>query len=193
MKRRTVFLAGTAAAAALLSAALPMSRVLVWNATASVPTGLYHIRRTASLQVGERVAIDPPPRLRAYLAKCGYLPSGVPLLKEIAALPGDKVCRKGRIITINHELAGEARTRDSRGWPLPDWQGCHTIAADALFVMNRKARDSFDGRYFGPLPRAQLIGRAIPVWTHEAGNGVYVWFARPSRSESANNNEETKP
>ena len=57
MKHRTIIIAGTSAAAALLSAALPLSRVLVWNATASVPTGLYHIRGKASLHVGERVAI----------------------------------------------------------------------------------------------------------------------------------------
>ena len=89
MKRRTILVAGTVAAAALLSAALPMSRILLWNETASVPTGLYHIRGTASLHVGERVAIDPPPGLRTYLAERGYLPSGVPLLKEVAALRGD--------------------------------------------------------------------------------------------------------
>ena len=69
MKRRTIVIAGMASAAALLSAALPLSRVLVWNATASVPTGLYHIRGNASLHVGERAAIDPPPQLRAYLVE----------------------------------------------------------------------------------------------------------------------------
>ncbi len=52
MKRRTVLIAGTVCAAALVSAVLPLSRVLIWNATASVPTGLYHIRGTAGLQVG---------------------------------------------------------------------------------------------------------------------------------------------
>ena len=82
MKRRTVFIAGIVCAAALLSAALPLARILIWNATASVPTGLYHIRGKAGLQVGERVAIDPPPRLRDYLATRGYLPTGIPLLKD---------------------------------------------------------------------------------------------------------------
>lgn len=193
MKRRTVLIAGTVASAALLSAALPVSRVLVWNATASVPTGLYHIRGTASLQVGERVAIDPPPHLRRFLAARGYLPDGVPLLKEIAALPGDTVCRQGRSITINGEAAGSAHVQDSRGRPLPGWSGCTVIAADELFVMNRRAPDSFDGRYFGPLPRARVIGRASPVWTDEAADGVHAWFARPTLSEPANPTEETQP
>lgn len=193
MTRRTVVLAGTVAAAALLSAALPVSRVLVWNTTASVPTGLYHLRGMASLHAGERVAIDPPPHLRRFLAARGYLPTGVPLLKEIAALPGDTVCRSGPFITINGVPTGEARSRDSRGRVLPEWQGCLIIAADEIFVMNRRAPDSFDGRYFGPLPRAQLIGRASPVWTDEAGDGAHVWFARPTISATASQNEETQP
>lgn len=191
MKRRTIIIAGTAAAAALFSAALPVSRVLVWNATASVPTGLYHIRGTASLHVGERVAIDPPPHLQRFLAARGYLPVGMPLLKEIAALPGDRVCRTGASITINGAPVGTARARDSRGRALPAWSGCRVIAADELFVMNRRAPDSFDGRYFGPLKRTQLIGRASPVWTDETGDGERVWFARPTLSQPAKPDKET--
>lgn len=193
MKRRTIVIAGMASAAALPSAVLPLSRVLVWNATASVPTGLYHIRGKASLHVGERVALDPPPKLRAYLAERGYLPSGVPLLKEVAALRGETVCRIGLVITINGEHAGLARALDSRARPLPDWHGCHTITADEIFVMNRRAPDSFDGRYFGPVARSQVIGRAGPVWTDEAGDGEHVWFARPHLNPIPANNQETTP
>ena len=129
MKRGTLLLAGCIAAATLLSAALPFSRVLVWTASASVPTGLYHIRGAGALRVGERVAIDPPPALRRYLAKRGYLPTGVPLLKEVAALRGDTVCRSGLAVTINGDPAGMARARDSRARPLPRWPPAAAPAA----------------------------------------------------------------
>lgn len=193
MKRGTVLVAGTAAAAALLSAAAPLSRVLVWNATASVPTGLYHIGDAARLHVGERVALDPPPGLRDYLAERGYLPAGVPLIKEVAALSGDTVCRHGLVVTINGLPAGSARARDRTGRVLPVWHGCRTIAAHELFVMNLRAPDSFDGRYFGPLARDRVIGRARPVWTDEAGNGVHVWFARLPEIPSLTVNEGDIP
>lgn len=193
MKRRTVILAGSVAAVTLVSAVLPLSRILIWNATESVPTGLYHIRGKASLNVGERVAIELPPNLRRYLAGRGYLPSGVPLLKEVAGLRGDTVCRHDLTITINGGEAGEARALDSRARPLPDWQGCHTIGADEIFVMNLRAPDSFDGRYFGPIGRDQLIGRASPVWTDEAGEGEHIWFARPRMNSIPANNQETTP
>lgn len=193
MKRCAVFIAGAAAAAALLSAARPLARILVWNVTASVPTGLYHIHRNAGLHVGERVAIDPPRRLRGLIAERGYLPSGVPLLKEVAALRGDTVCRSGLVITINGEQAGLARALDSRSRPLPGWQGCHTLTADDIFVLNRHAPDSFDGRYFGPIARRWVIGRASLVWTDEGGDGEYLWFARPHGNSTADNTEETTP
>ena len=176
-----------------MSAVLPLWRILIWNATESVPTGLYHIRGTASLHVGERVAIDPPRSLRRYLAERGYLPSGVPLLKEVAALRGDTVCRQGLTITINGEKAGEARALDSRARPLPDWQGCRTITADEIFVMNLRAPDSFDGRYFGPIVRVQVIGRASAVWTDEAGDGEHIWFARPHMNFTPASIQEITP
>ena len=177
MKRRIVLLAGCVTAATLATLAVPVSRYAVWNISASVPTGLYAIRRKASLHVGERVAIDPPPELRRLLAKRGYLPAGVPLLKRIAAVSGQRVCRFGHGVTIDGDFAGVARARDRLGRPLPVWFGCRMLRTGELFVMNPAASDSFDGRYFGMLRVADVIGRATPVWTDEAGDGRHVWFA----------------
>jgi len=177
MKRRTVFLAGMVAAATLTSTAFPLARLFVWNATASVPVGLYAIGAQTGLQRGDRVAIEPASRLQRYLASRGYLPAGVPLIKEVAAFGGDTVCRHDLLVTINGTAAGAARRLDSLGRELPVWEGCRTIAADELFVMNRRAPGSFDGRYFGPVARADVIGRARPVWTDEAGGGDYVLLA----------------
>ena len=71
MRRRTAFLAGMVAAATLASIAIPLSRLLVWNVTASVPVGLYSIGGKTGLQRGDRVAIDPAFRLQKYLASRG--------------------------------------------------------------------------------------------------------------------------
>ena len=37
--------------------------------------------------------------------------------------------------------------------------------------------DSLDGRYFGPIPASSVIGRALPLWTDEEGDGRFVWRA----------------
>jgi conjugative transfer signal peptidase TraF len=179
MIRRRFLLAGMVAVATLTTLAVPVTRYAVWNASASVPTGLYALRGKASLHVRERVAIDPPPELRRLLGERGYLPTGVPLIKRIAAVSGERVCRFGHRVTIDGDFAGIARARDRLGRPLPAWFGCLTLRIGELFVMNPAAPDSFDGRYFGVLRMANVIGRATPVWTDEAGDGDHVWFADP--------------
>lgn len=96
MRRAALILAGAVSAATLVTLAVPVSHYAVWNATASVPTGLYLIRGKASLHVGERVAIAPPPSLRRLLAERRYLPAGIPLLKRVAAVRGQRVTALGR-------------------------------------------------------------------------------------------------
>lgn len=183
MTQRHFILAGAVVAVTLASLTLRPARYAVWNVSASVPTGLYAIHGRASLHVGERVAVEPPPTLRALLAERGYLPTGVPLLKRIAAVSGQRVCRLGREVSIDGQFVGAARARDSRGRLLPVWAGCHVLRSGELFVMNPAAPDSFDSRYFRVLRSADVVGRAAPVWTDEAGKGEHVWFADPRTYE----------
>jgi conjugative transfer signal peptidase TraF len=177
MIRRRTLIAATVVAATLATLALPVSRTLVWNTTASMPTGLYWLRDKPHRYVGERIAVEPPPELRRLLAERGYLPTNVPLLKRVAALSGQTVCRIGARITIDGQLVGNARLRDRQGRALPSWSGCHRLRTGEIFVMNPAAPGSFDGRYFGVLHARDVIGRATPIWTDEAGNGDPIWFA----------------
>lgn len=190
MKPRTALLAGSVVFAALATLVVPVTHHLVWNASPSIPTGLYAIRGKASLHVGERVAVEPPPALRRLMRERGYLPERVPLLKRVAAVSGQRVCRFAHGVTVDGELVGIARARDRAGRPLPTWFGCRRIKTNELFVMNPAAPDSFDGRYFGPLRIVTVIGRAMPVWTDEAGDGNHVWFAQPHLDERSNSNSQ---
>ncbi|RXH24233.1 conjugal transfer protein TraF [Bradyrhizobium nanningense] len=139
----------------------------IWNASASVPIGLYRLRPADQFQVTELVAVQPPEPLATFLDLNGYLPLGVPMLKRVLALPGQSVCRTGPTILVDDIAVGEARGRDGRGRPLPKWQGCRVVGDGELFLMNWQSDDSLDGRYFGFLPASSVIGRAIPVWTSE--------------------------
>ena len=131
----------------------------IWNASNSVPIGLYRVQPATQLTVTELVAVQPPDLLAAFLDLNGYLPIGVPMLKRVLALPGQTVCRNIDV--------GEAHERDARGRPLPVWHGCRVIADGDIFVMNWQSADSLDSRYFGPLPASAVIGRAVAVWTDE--------------------------
>ncbi len=145
----------------------PASPKFIWNASASVPIGLYAIRPAGTLHVTELVVVKPPDALATFLDEQHYLPKGVPMLKRVLALPGQTVCRTDRAITIDGIAMGDALDRDSRGRPLPAWHGCQRIAAGEVFLMNWQSEDSLDGRYFGLLPVTAVVGRADPLWTRE--------------------------
>lgn len=156
------------AATSVLSSigARPVPRFL-WNASESVPIGLYRLHPDGGLVVTDLVAVLPPEPLATFLADGHYLPRGVPLLKRVLALPGQTVCRDHLAITVDEIELGAALEHDSRGRPLPIWQGCRKVADGEVFLMNWQSADSLDGRYFGVIPTSAIIGRAEPVWTGE--------------------------
>lgn len=167
MSPRPLVLAMTVLGVLLAGAALAPGRGprLVWNPSASAPVGLYRVTPGAP-RVGEFALVAPGPALAAWLAGRGYLAPGTPLLKRVAAGPGQAVCRRGVLIRIDGRLAGRALTRDRRGRRLPAWTGCRRLGPSEIFLLNPPA-DSLDGRYFGPTPRAQVVGRARPLFVAE--------------------------
>jgi len=153
------------AAALLVTVAWKMPPRLIWNLSASVPIGMYMVRSTPDLEPGQLVAVMPPRALASFMAKRHYLGVGVPMLKRVVALPGQTVCQSRRRVRIDGAFTAMARGVDSRSRTLPVWSGCHRVTRDEVFLLNAEVSDSFDGRYYGVLPRSTVIGRAVPVWT----------------------------
>lgn len=137
---------------------------LLWNASASAPIGLYAIHATRDPGVGELVAVSPPEPLARWMARRHYVPLGIPLLKHVAAKAGQQVCRHGTHILLDGHVVATAKLRDSRGRPMPQWRGCRRLQSGELFLLNPSIPDSLDSRYFGPLPVAQMIGEARPLF-----------------------------
>jgi len=122
MRGRLATIVTTFGAAALVMSTMgEATPAYIWNASNSVPIGLYRLQPAGSLAVTELVAVRPPEPLATFLDLNGYLPIGVPMLKRVLALPGQTVCRKGVTISVDAIDMGEAFSRDSRGRPLP---GC---------------------------------------------------------------------
>ncbi|WP_414153821.1 S26 family signal peptidase [Paracoccus denitrificans] len=158
---------------------------LIWNASASVPLGFYLLQPVEDLIIGDLVAVDPPEPLASFIAEHGYIAVSVPLLKHVAALPGQRVCRAGSTISIDNAAVADALPRDRIGRDLPVWQGCRILRPGEVFLLNAGVQDSLDGRYFGPLPAQSVIGRAVPLWTSDAqSNGSPpAWKSRHHRTE----------
>ena len=167
-------IAGAVIGFTLVAAVLPLPKLLIWNASASAPIGLYRINPFARPAVGDMVAVAPPPALARFMAERHYLPVGVPLLKHVAARPGALICRGDGAVTIDGRTVAIAHPTDSQGRPLPAWRGCRVLRTNELFLLNA-APDSLDGRYFGPIPASGLIGRATPILTRDTPNAPLRW------------------
>ena len=176
-RRRTLTVTALAVLGIAAASAVDWPMRFIWNATASAPIGFYTVAPADTLEIPELVVIAPPEPLEQFMVERGYIGRGVPLLKRVLGLPGQRVCRSGATITVDNVEMGAALERDRMGRDLPVWQGCRIIRDGELFLMNWDIRDSLDGRYFGPVLASSVIGRALPLWTDEEGDGRYEWRA----------------
>jgi conjugative transfer signal peptidase TraF len=160
---RTIALVAPLAVLSILMADSSRAPRFVWNASASTPTGLYWMA-PARARRGDLVGLRLPASIAAFAAGRGYLPDIALLLKPIAGREGDRVCRWGARLFVNGVIRARASARDGADRSLPTWHGCVRLTIDHVIVLGA-SRDSFDSRYFGPIPTSAILGRAIPVWT----------------------------
>lgn len=108
------------------------------------------VRRIAEqtpLRVGDVVVVEAPDGI------------GLPLVKRVAAGPGDTVAALGPFVMINRRVArldlqhdGTRRRHGTQSW---------TLRAGEYFVLGDNRAESFDSTSFGPVPRASITGRVL--------------------------------
>lgn len=144
------------------------------NLTPSEPLGLWRIDALQRpVAIGDLVFICPPEtsaieeaRVRGYLRR-GLCAGGfAPLIKTVAALPGQHVDITDHVAIDGRNLpASTLRDRDGEGRALtPDPGGI--VPPHHLFLHSSFA-SSYDSRYFGPVPDSGLLGLAQPVITFD--------------------------
>ena len=138
---------------------------LLLNLTGSLPRGVYILTPPTTLTPGMLVVFPPPASMAALLVTRGYLAPQTPLLKPVAAVAGDTVCVQDEGVFLEDHLVAPVATVDHLGRPLPRWRGCVTLADGEVFPLSLWHPQSFDGRYFGPVPVQHLWGEAVPLLT----------------------------
>lgn len=161
-RRRLISAMAVVGGAIGISLAVDLPKRVIWNASASVPIGLYLVLPADDLRIGDVVVVHPPEPVARLAVARGYLGENLPMLKHVAGLPGAVVCRSGTVVTIG-QVRVRARNFDSKGRPLPPWNGCRRVGSGELFLLNASVPDSLDGRYFGPIPRSAVVGRAVAI------------------------------
>lgn len=143
------------------------------NWTSSMPIGLYletavDLEREAMVFVCLPEAIARVGSARKYLP-AGGCPSGTSsVLKQVLALPGDRVDLREDFLAVNELEVQRSRIRavDSLGRPLDHASyGRRTVQDGELWVVGLNRERSWDSRYFGPIPLTSVVGAARPLLT----------------------------
>jgi conjugative transfer signal peptidase TraF len=161
--RAVMLIAGIGALGGLVQMADRSAPPLLVNESPSLPRGLYVRQPGAGPDRQATVALPQPSSVRAYLGRIG-MPPEVLLIKRVAALEGDRVCRTGDRIEVGHHQV-RVVPLDRRGRLLPSWNGCRSLEPGEIFVLGDTGT-SFDSRYFGPVKKDDITGvyREVLRW-----------------------------
>ena len=93
--------------------------------------------------------------------------ASVTYIKRVIGLPGETIQITGGIVTVckpagqNCHALKEPYTEGSQAAPR---YGPYTVPKGDYFVMGDNRGDSLDSRYWGPLPRRNIIGEAFLIY-----------------------------
>ncbi len=138
---------------------------MILNETPSMAKGAYvRVDDVARLKRGDIIAMAINGQSRDYLVKQLGYPDDTMLIKRVAGISGDLVCRRETAVTIGSKAIVAARM-DKHGNSLPAWGGCRVLLPNEVFLLGDHA-SSFDSRYFGPVTKDELVGiyRAVVTW-----------------------------
>ena len=137
---------------------------IIWNTTSSLPKGFYKIEQ--GYTYGDIIAFDIPTKLQKLVKERHWIPLYDRLLKRIVGLEGDQICFQGNKIFLNNNYFGITSLTDSKGRPMPQLKGCHTIEKGHVWVMLKNNPLSLDSRYYGQVAESTIYGKAVPIFQY---------------------------
>lgn len=141
------------------------------NDSPSLPVGLYVVTSDCSADLVEFCPTEPYASLaaeRGYRSEGSCPDGGAPLMKPIAARPGDTVEISSHGFAVNgHALPNSAPLDvDTEGRSLQHWPfGTYSVQPATVWLISSYNTRSFDSRYFGPVRMDSIRGRLKPLLT----------------------------
>jgi signal peptidase I len=109
-----------------------------------------------TINIGDIVVFKTPPAAQS----CGTGPSD--FVKRVIGLPGDHLTSKGNTIYVDGKALHENWPHTE---PLGKAIGNVTVPKNHYFVMGDNHANSCDSRYWGTVPRSNIIGKAfVRIW-----------------------------
>jgi conjugative transfer signal peptidase TraF len=160
---RTVIAAGLGIAALAVASCMKPKVLVLYNYTDSMPHGVYLVERREVYQRGDVVVFAVPSSVRALVNERHWLHENGFLMKPLIGLKGDSVSTKHRRFCVGGHDFGGIQLLDRQGLPLPGYSECGVLKSGFLVGVDGMS-NSFDSRYFGPIPERSVIGVAFPLW-----------------------------
>ena len=147
---------------------------LRYNRSESMPAGIYwliggppHKGDLVTCLPVTRASRVPNPAFDLAV-KRGYVRPGEPLLKKVVALEGDRISIGPAGVCVNGVPLPNSRPLERDGASRPLLQvvlSDYPLQPGEVLLMSDYSTQSFDGRYFGPIPKALIQSVVRPVWT----------------------------
>jgi signal peptidase I len=103
-----------------------------------------------------------PKRQQIVIFKPPFAPDQPDYVKRVIGLPGDTLEIHDGSVWINGQRLGENYTL-GRTEPY-DFRGPYTVPAGSYFVMGDNRTNSYDSRFWGPVPRNDIIGTPVMIY-----------------------------
>ena len=149
------------ASAAAIQTALLAGGIVI-NDTPSLPEGFYQ-KKARAVEKGSLVLFRLP---AGELSARPYAREN--LIKQVVAVAGDRICIETTGVRVNGQLLANSAQLpvDRAGLPLPRLNlEDYTLKTGELLAMSTYNPRSFDGRYFGPVQRADVLSVLEPLLT----------------------------
>lgn len=137
------------------------SRHFIVNTTHSLPRGIYRLYSPENIEKGDIVVFDIPDSAEEYVHGRNYVPSIVTTMMKIVASDSleDNIRIDNGELTVNNENWGAVKKYDSQGRKVPELT-IENLKKENHLLLLSKVENSFDGRYFGVIPREKIKNKA---------------------------------
>jgi conjugative transfer signal peptidase TraF len=141
------------------------------NVTPSMKLGFYG-KSTSLIHRGDTVAFflaDPYKTIgldKLYIEKGRKCNGADPLIKEVIAIPGDHVILNNDTIQVNGaQYFYRTSHMDSEGRALDIYPRGDYPNTTGYWMLGTYGGNSWDSRYWGPIPRDRILYKVIPLLT----------------------------
>lgn len=149
---------------------ISLPHMLIYNYTASLPTGWYWLEDTDRISRGDIVLCDAEQDIMQLALQRKWIKKDTHFLKYVYGIPGDIYEIRANRYIVNGEDKGEIKRIDTEGRPMPLLTDGKYTVPDGYLLIGTEAENSFDSRYYGPVSLKNVYKKAHYIdfkgWLH---------------------------